>query len=243
MGSNGSKVPRVVWWIAVVLSASAIASLVVPLLARSGILFRVGDPLLVHCVYALCMGALGGCVNAGMALAKHIAAKDFKAEWNLWYFSKPPLAAILGLVSFILAKGFGTAMGGMNVNNAFGIAALAFVAGFATERVVHKVEDLSKTLFATKDKTPPLAILEPFQGKTVGGKNVLVVAQTNGNVSYMSASCKEQPDAAAALAETGEGRYRGEVPLSGAAGERTVHVTGVIDGKTAHVEMKVTYAP
>jgi hypothetical protein len=105
--------PKIMNWIAVELGVVFVLALSVPIIARSvpflGV-FPLKDALLLHGVYALCWGSLGASVNATMALAKHSAAMDFKDQWKWWYFTKPPLGAVLGLVAFILTKGLGAAV-------------------------------------------------------------------------------------------------------------------------------------
>ncbi|MEJ2421870.1 MAG: hypothetical protein P8018_09195 [Acidobacteriota bacterium] len=243
--------PRAVKWIAAEAALFSIAALVVSALVHarfygasdsSATPGSVLDPVLSFCVIALCWGALGASVNAVLALAKHCADRDFREEWNWWYFSKPPLGAVTGLTAFILMRGLGSLMGDVNVGGEISVAAVAFVAGFATERVMHKIEDISKTMFATKGKETPLVILEPQEGQVLEDE-ASVIAQTQGEATFVSAGCKEVPGGTAELDRSAGGLFRGRISLNRDAPKQTIYVAAVIGGKTYTKEVAVQRKP
>ena len=113
----------------------------------------------------------------------------------------------------------------MDVRYGFGIAALAFLAGFVAERTVLKVDEVSKTLFSAIATTGSISILEPAQGQNVGGHtSVHVAVDVPGLPGYITATCLEEPAPPVPL-ERQHGRiWAGDVTLGGAPGTKTICV-------------------
>lgn len=244
-GSSSWQPPKVVWWMAIYLASFSVFALWWSYITRIGGLpaawFGPSDSALLHGVYAVCWGCLGGCVNAGVAVAKHCADRDFDEAWDWWYLAKPPLGALMGVVVYVLSKGVGAFLGMQATTDGFGVAALAFVAGFATERVVRKIEELSKSLFAITPEPPSVTILEPAEGQHVTGNQVRVVASTQGATTYIRAACLEGPTAPVDLVKVGDGLHEGVVPLTAPPGQKTVHVATVCQGQAVAADVTIAH--
>jgi hypothetical protein len=206
------------------------------------------DKLLRHGLYALCWGCIGACINAARALAQHCAADDFDLRWNWWYWSKPPLGALIGLITYVLMKGLTAFVGPGTLNdgaNGLAVAAIATVAGFATERVLHKLEAVSRTLFEVSPVSAKLSIALPAANQAVLGPLVDVAVGATGPVSWVSASCVEDPAPAVALVQDLEGYFRGQLTLSApkpsAPEDRTVRVVSVANGEAIEASVVIKY--
>ena len=107
--------PAVVWWLAVYLSCCSFLALWFSLLARAGApggaFVPSTDSTRLHGPYAVCWGTLGACLNGGLAVAKHCAARDFDESWNWWYLAKAPMGSVIGLAVYLLSKGLGSFLG------------------------------------------------------------------------------------------------------------------------------------
>lgn len=242
MPRTGSRVdpPAAVWWLAAYFSCCSFLALWLSLLARAGALGGVfvssTDPTLLHALYALCWGALGACLNGAWAAAKHCAARDFDESWNWWYLAKPPMGAIVGLAVYVLSKGLGSFLGMAPATSGLGVAAVALVAGFATERVTRKIEDVSKTLFAVSEPPPTLTILEPVSGQHVAGDSVRVVVNAIGAGGYVRATCPQESMAPVDLVCSQGGLCEALLPLVGPAGPKTIRVTAVVGAQVLTAE-------
>jgi hypothetical protein len=206
------------------------------------------DTLLRHGLYALCWGCIGACINAARALAQHCAADDFDSRWNWWYWSKPLLGALIGLITYVLMEGLTSFVGPGTLNdgaNGVAVAAIATVAGFATERVLHKLEALSKTLFEVSPANAKLNIALPAANQVVSGPSVPVVVGVTGPVSWVSATCVEDPAPPATLTQALDGTFTGGVSLSApqlpVPQDRTVRVVSVADGEAIEASVTIKY--
>jgi len=241
------QAPNLVWWLGAYLALASFSGLwwsyQIRLRPELLGLDRQGTAVLLA-VHALCWGLLGACLNAALAVAKHCADRDFDEAWAWWYLAKPPMGALLGVVVYVLSKGFGAFLGTeASITSAAGVAAVAFVGGFATERVVLKIEELAKTIFAVSPSSVSLTVLEPAEGQVVAADHVFLVVQAQGAVSYLRATCLEEPDPPLTLATQGEGLFGARLPLAGAAGSRTIHVAAVASGQALAQTVRTKYAP
>ena len=130
----------------------------------------------------------------------------------------------------------------VNVTNGFGVAALAFMAGFAAERTVLKVDAVGKTLFSVDGKPAGLTILEPTAGQNVAGQTkVHVAVNVPAKPGYITATCLEEAtDPVPLVHQDGGTNYVGDLVLSGQTGTKTICVTAVVADQTLKEQVTLT---
>jgi hypothetical protein len=79
-----------------------------------------------------------------------------------------------------------------SATSGLGVAAVGAVPGFATERVMREIEDVSKSLLAVSEPPPTLTILEPVSGQHVAGDSVWVVVNAVGAAEDLRATCPQE---------------------------------------------------
>jgi hypothetical protein len=97
-------------------------------------------------------GALGGTIHALRSLYWYVGNRDLRRSWLAFYACVPMLAAALGLVFYIVARG-GLLAGNASPTavNPFGFCAVAAMVGLFSSQTVAKLKDVFTTLFATAD--------------------------------------------------------------------------------------------
>jgi hypothetical protein len=97
-------------------------------------------------------GALGGTIHALRSLYWYVGNRDLRRSWLAFYACVPMLAAALGLVFYIVARG-GLLSGQASPTavNPFGFCAIAALVGLFSSQTVAKLKDVFSTLFATAD--------------------------------------------------------------------------------------------
>jgi hypothetical protein len=128
-------------------------------------------------------------------------------------------------------------------DNAFGVVAVAFVAGFATHRVVQKIDAVSKTLFEVAPTAARLAIEEPTEGQVVEDDEVNVTARATAPITDVYAVCLEDRPRCIALSKRAEDLYGGQLTLTGEAGTRTIRLTAVGGGAGLTSQVQIKYQP
>jgi hypothetical protein len=104
------------------------------------------------------MGALGGLTVAIWGLSIHSANLDFDRAYSTWYWLKPVLGAIMGLVAVITAQAGLLAIGGQaslpaSGNGKLALYILAFLAGFS-ERFFIGIIDRVMTALLSGGQSP-----------------------------------------------------------------------------------------
>jgi hypothetical protein len=238
-----ARIRRMLGGLAVWLVLFAAASLVLCYVVKVGAINRLyglhhWPAGLNFLAYAVAWGCLGACVAAVRAAAKHVADGDFSLSWKWWYFSKPPLGALMGLVMLIMAKGIAGALGAkVDVMNGYGVAALAFLAGFGVERALHKLDDLAKTTFTVAAAPPAerkLAILQPVANQTIGADvpTMEVEVYVPGPPAHITATCLQCARGPVPLTKKKGGIYGGQVELC--ANPRITTLTLVVEALVAN---------
>jgi len=105
-----------------------------------------------YLLLVLIMGTMGGTLYGMIALCHHLAMRDFKSEWQLWYWFRPPLGAGLALLLYLTTRGgFLTLSEQPNSLTLCSTAALAGLCGMFSEQASKKLAEVFKTLFRTED--------------------------------------------------------------------------------------------
>jgi hypothetical protein len=126
----------------------------------------------------LYMGALGGITIAAWGIVKHTKELNFDSDFTLWYFLRPALGAITGLVSVLIVKaGFFALQGGtLQERSPYLLYVLAFLAGFSERFFIRIADSVMTTLLggptspSAKAKAPSVPI--PPTAKTSPGGSV-----------------------------------------------------------------------
>jgi hypothetical protein len=106
----------------------------------------------------LVMGALGGIIIAIWGLIMHSADLDFDRRFSVWYWFKPVLGAVTGLVAVVAAQAGLFAIGGQtslqpSPNGKMVLYILAFLAGFS-ERFFIGIIDRVMTALLSSGQSP-----------------------------------------------------------------------------------------
>jgi len=72
--------------------------------------------------------------------------KNWDDDWNIWYYIRPIVSIITGVVSFIFLKaGLLILEANSNVNSTnLGYLALAFIAGLNVDKFINKIENIAQ---------------------------------------------------------------------------------------------------
>jgi hypothetical protein len=117
-------------------------------------------------------GGIGGSVSAILAYLRHAAeAGDFEREYLPWYFARPLLGLLLGLITFFLVKG-GLLMTlprteGADFNN-YGLAAIGSLVGLFSKNAVEKLREVFDVVFASRAQVRR-EVEQELDGDAAGG--------------------------------------------------------------------------
>ena len=231
--------PRKVGWLAAYLSVLSILALVISWDAWDQ--WHASDDasqmMALKCVLALCWGALGVCVQMAVALRKHWADHDFDAGWTWWYLTKALVGAVLALAVYVLTEGLVSFLGpgtsgasGVteNTKSQLGVPAIAFLAGFATDRAIRKIDETSKQIFGVTVETQSATIIEPVENQVVSGVDVPVVVQVSSASTYLHAVCVDDTGGPVELKQDTGLQYTGTIKLINPVSPMAIEAFGVI---------------
>jgi hypothetical protein len=104
------------------------------------------------------MGALGGLTIAIWGLVMHSSDLDFDRSYTIWYWLKPVLGAVMGLIAVLTARAGLIAISGEaplqpSAGGQMVLYVLAFLAGFS-ERFFLQITDRVMTALLSSEKAP-----------------------------------------------------------------------------------------
>jgi len=112
-------------------------------------------------------GAIGGTTIAYWGIVKHTILMDFDDQYELWYYFKPLLGAIFGLISVIIIKaGFislQTVATPAKIENQLPLYIIAFIAGFSERFFVQLIDRVTTALFGGETPNQPATTPTPSQ--------------------------------------------------------------------------------
>jgi len=95
-------------------------------------------------------GAVGGTTIAYWGLVKHTIQLDFDDQYTLWYFFKPMLGAVFGLVSVVVLQAGVFTLGGevqLTDDNRLPLYIVAFLAGFSERFFMQLIDRVITAIF------------------------------------------------------------------------------------------------
>jgi hypothetical protein len=137
----------------------------------------------------LLAGMLGACVHVATSFADYVGNGQYKSNWQWWYLLRPFIGGAVALIFYMLIRGgmLSLASGdGTGLPSAFGMAAMAALAGMFSKQATDKLDDVFDTLFKTdKDEKrqdglqkPVITSFDPAEGHVGTGPQPLKVAGT-----------------------------------------------------------------
>lgn len=107
-------------------------------------------------------GALGGTTIAWWGIVKHTIRMDFDDQYQSWYWFKPLLGAIFGVVSVIIIQSgmVGLAQSDVTVKNTSILHIVAFLAGFSERFFVQLIDRVMTALFGGESGTTQVQVVE-----------------------------------------------------------------------------------
>jgi spore maturation protein SpmA len=96
---------------------------------------------------------IGSMITTILGYLKHASEKrDFKLSYAPWYFARPLIGVLLGVVFYFVLKGGLLAIGAPKTNsiNVYGLGGFATLVGLFSKSAVEKLRDVFGTLFSTE---------------------------------------------------------------------------------------------
>lgn len=100
----------------------------------------------------LVAGMLGACVHVATSFSDYVGNGQYKPNWQWWYLLRPMIGGAVALIFYVLVRGGILSLASGDVNalpNAFGMAAMAALAGMFSKQATDKLDDVFDTLFNT----------------------------------------------------------------------------------------------
>jgi len=101
--------------------------------------------------YCALFGLLGGIVNCLRSIYIHFAAKkDWDEKYAVWYYLRPIVSSIMGVVSYIFIKAgllvFTAQTAVYSNTSTMAYLSFAFLAGYNVHNFLKKIEEVSKAI-------------------------------------------------------------------------------------------------
>ncbi|MGH2569260.1 MAG: hypothetical protein ACRDGA_13060 [Bacteroidota bacterium] len=107
----------------------------------------------------LWLGMLGGTTMVLWGIVKHTKNLTFDASFLFWYFLKPALGAIMGVVVVLVVKaGFFTLQGSAKIENETPLLVLAFLAGFSERFFIRLIDKVVTSVLGSEEPSGRAAI-------------------------------------------------------------------------------------
>lgn len=103
--------------------------------------------LVVKCCLVSTLGGVLYCLRA--VYVNKCVRNSWSADWEVWYFLRPLVSLICGVVSYVFLKaGLVLLDASQDVGQGiFGYLAFSFLAGLNVDKFVKKLEDIGKAVF------------------------------------------------------------------------------------------------
>ena len=102
------------------------------------------------------MVALGGVTIVVWGLIKHTIDLDFSRDYMGWYFFKPILGAVMGLIAvLVILAGFVAIQGELTPTSHLPLYIVAFLTGFSERFFIRIIDRVTTALFGGEQTAPP----------------------------------------------------------------------------------------
>lgn len=127
----------------------------------------------------LWMGMLGGTTIVWWGIVKHAKDLTFDSAFVIWYFLKPALGAIMGVVVVLVAQaGFVTLNANAPVSNQTPLLVIAFIGGFSERFFINMIDKVvTAVLGGEKESSEPTPTAMKAKGRPSPAKDVPPAAQ------------------------------------------------------------------
>lgn len=99
------------------------------------------------------MGALGSYVHAATSFVSYVGNRSFVKSWTWWYFLRPFIGMALAVIFYLVIRGgFLSAGAAASDISAYGITAVAGLAGMFSKQATDKLEEVFSNLFQVSGK-------------------------------------------------------------------------------------------
>jgi hypothetical protein len=117
---------------------------------------NLGNPLIESIIYVSSSGGLGGTIYCIRGFYKNVIGGGFDLKWTWWYIFRPFISIVVGIMSYFLIVGGLFSLGSVSevnyLKSVMLYSGIAFLAGFSFSEFTDKLEELSSTLFSTKNE-------------------------------------------------------------------------------------------
>lgn len=137
--------------------------------------YNISDKEIKLFIYLACAGGLGGVVSSFIDLKDDINDSFFTKSNLAWYYSRPIVSPILGIISYFMVYGGFLAIEGVNTDysKAFVITTImancviTFLAGYSSHIFLEKLTEVSKKVFGPKTGTKSIDHKNPLSESQV----------------------------------------------------------------------------
>lgn len=110
----------------------------------------IKSDLLQLVLYSVLFGLLGALIHCLRSIYIHRSVlNDWDNRWIIWYYLRPIVGGVMGLVSFVFIKAgliVFTTEANPTTTSRIAYLAIAFLAGFNVRNFLKKIEDVSRSV-------------------------------------------------------------------------------------------------
>jgi hypothetical protein len=139
------------------ISLGSAAALLIVLARPDWLLSRLPDATqsrILDALIVMAAAAVGGSISTILGYLRHASEdQDFELAFMPWYFARPLMAVLLGLVFFFLLRGglfVALPQAPPDDLSDFGMAGIGALVGLFSKNAIEKLRELFKVLFATR---------------------------------------------------------------------------------------------
>jgi uncharacterized membrane protein YeaQ/YmgE (transglycosylase-associated protein family) len=144
-------------------------------------------------ILAMLAGAMGAFLHVAQSFATYVGNRSFGWSWTWWYLLRPFIGAVLAVVVYVVFRSALVPGSSANVTNAYGVVALAALAGMFSKQAIDKLNEIFTVAFRSApgqgdaermDKAtdsspaPVISGIEPVQPAAANGSVAFTVRGT-----------------------------------------------------------------
>ena len=110
----------------------------------------IADPLVI--LLAALAGGLGGAVYATFSMIYHLGEGTAESSYVLWYFMRPVIGLVLGVIMFFVVRGGLLVVTVSQVDlNLYGVVGISALAGISARHMMTKLRDALDSIFGAEE--------------------------------------------------------------------------------------------